>query len=189
VVHRIALGRQSPVWKGLWNSTNKLTARPLSELIEALSRILYRFLASQLGSRAEAEDLLQEVLLKIHKSRNSYRKGQPLLPWAFAIARHVRVDDYRRRRRTSMRETSLNDVTEPMSCPAPSRHSIPELKTLMADMPESQREVLTMLKVSGLSVEEIARAASSTVGAVKQKAHRAYGRLRLLLTESPTSAG
>jgi len=43
---------------------------------------------------------------------------------------------------------------------------------------ESQREVVAMLKVSGMSLEEVARATSSTVGAVKQKAHRAYEKLR-----------
>jgi RNA polymerase sigma-70 factor (ECF subfamily) len=56
-------------------------------------------------------------------------------------------------------------------------------------LPESQREVLIMLKVNGLSVEEIARATSSTVGAVKQKAHRAYEKLRNLLQQTPTGPG
>ena len=51
----------------------------------------------------------------------------------------------------------------------------------MAVLPESQREVVTMLKVDGLSLEEIARVTSSTTGAVKQKAHRAYERLRKIL--------
>ena len=52
---------------------------------------------------------------------------------------------------------------------------------LVATLPRSQREVLTMLKVNDLSVEEVARATSTTAGAVKQKAHRAYDRLRNLL--------
>lgn len=63
----------------------------------------------------------------------------------------------------------------------------------MAALPESQREVLAMLKVNGLSIEEVARATSSTVGSIKQKAHRAYERLRKLLATAeaarPTSKG
>jgi RNA polymerase sigma-70 factor (ECF subfamily) len=55
---------------------------------------------------------------------------------------------------------------------------------LLARLPESQQEVLTMLKVDGLSIEEIARATSSTAGAVKQKAHRAYQRLRSFLQQT-----
>jgi RNA polymerase sigma-70 factor (ECF subfamily) len=49
--------------------------------------------------------------------------------------------------------------------------------------------VLTMLKVNGLSIEEVARATASTAGAVKQKVHRAYDRLRALLQKpEPGSA-
>ena len=58
---------------------------------------------------------------------------------------------------------------------------LPPFQQLIADLPESQREVLTMLKVNGLSIEEVALATSSSVGSVKQKAHRAYERLRTLL--------
>jgi len=52
---------------------------------------------------------------------------------------------------------------------------------LLAALPESQREVIALLKVSGMSLEEVARATSNSVGSVKQKAHRAYERLRQLL--------
>jgi len=160
-----------------------------AKLIGAVSPPIYRFLASQLGNRSEAEDLLQEVLLKLHKARHTYQRGQAVLPWVFAIARHVRVDDYRKRFRTSMREAALEDVPEPTSHPISTRHALPEFKVLIAELPDSQRQVVIMLKVNGLSLEEIARATSSTVGAVKQKAHRAYQRLRLLLAESAMGAG
>jgi RNA polymerase sigma-70 factor, ECF subfamily len=61
------------------------------------------------------------------------------------------------------------------------RGPIPAFGELVAELPDSQREVLTLLKVGGLSLEEVARATSSTVGAVKQMAHRGYQRLRDLL--------
>ena len=51
----------------------------------------------------------------------------------------------------------------------------------MGYLPDSQREVLTMLKVLGMTVDEVARATSSTGGAVKQRAHRAYEKLRAVL--------
>jgi RNA polymerase sigma-70 factor (ECF subfamily) len=52
---------------------------------------------------------------------------------------------------------------------------------LLETLPDSQREVILMLKVSDMSLEEVARATSSTVGAIKQKAHRAYARLREII--------
>lgn len=58
-----------------------------------------------------------------------------------------------------------------------------ELDRALESLPESQREVIVMLKVTGMSLEEVARATSSTIGSVKQKAHRAYSKLRSLFEE------
>ena len=57
---------------------------------------------------------------------------------------------------------------------------------LVNRLPDGQREVIMMLKVVGMSLEEAARATSSTAGAIKQKAHRAYAALRsMLAAEGP----
>jgi len=124
--------------------------------------------------------LLQETWLRIHRVRHTYRRGEPVLPWVYSIALRVRVDGYRRASRVSRHETPVEVLPEPvMHVERP--NTVPEFETLMAQLPESQREVVTMLKVGGLTLEEVARATSSTVGAVKQRAHRAYERLRGLL--------
>ncbi|HME10361.1 MAG TPA: RNA polymerase sigma factor [Bryobacteraceae bacterium] len=154
-----------------------------SVLVLTLSPQLLRFFRSQLASRELADDLLQETWLRIHRVRHTYRPGQPVLPWVYAIARRVRVDSYRRTRRISQHETGVDVLPEQPAQVETS--SLPAFETLMAGLPESQREVVTLLKVGGLSLEEVARATSSTVGAVKQKAHRAYARLRELLEEGP----
>jgi RNA polymerase sigma-70 factor (ECF subfamily) len=58
---------------------------------------------------------------------------------------------------------------------------------LIAVLPASQREVVSMLKVSGMSLQEVARATASSVGSVKLKAHRAYEKLREALTRQGTA--
>lgn len=158
-------------------------------LIAALSPALLRFFRSQVASRAQAEDLLQETWLRIHRVRHTYRPGEPVLPWVYAIARRVRVDGYRRHRRISMHEMAVEAIPE-RRIGAERQDSLPTFDTLVATLPDTQREVITMLKVGGLSLEEVARATSSTVGAVKQKAHRAYERLRKMLdTDAKKSGG
>lgn len=152
-------------------------------LIERLSPRLHWFFASQMGSRTDADDMLQDLWLRIHRVRHTYRPGEPLLPWVYAIARRVRIDTYRKRSRMS-REIGVDAVPEP-AAREENQASRLAFHELLATLPEGQREVLTMLKVGGLSLEEVARATSSTVGAVKQKAHRAYERLRSLLLEAP----
>jgi RNA polymerase sigma-70 factor, ECF subfamily len=156
----------------------------ITALVERVSPRLYRFFAAQMGSRTEADDMLQELWLRVHRVRHTYRAGQPLLPWVYAIAHRVRIDCYRRRRRLS-REIGVNVLPEPPVSPE-KQHEAPAFDELLATLPEGQREVITMLKV-GLSVEDIARATSSTKGAVKQKAHRAYERLRRFLQGTPAA--
>ena len=142
-------------------------------LIRSISPKLYRFFAAQDVSRGEADDLLQETWLRIHKVRHTYRPGEPAIAWFYAIARHVRVDHYRKAMRTTSRELELEEIA---GTAAAGRSD--ELEALLAALSSGEREVVEMLKVEGLSLEEVARATSSTVGAVKQKAHRAYKKLR-----------
>lgn len=149
-------------------------------LIEQLSPQLYRFFAAQLGNADDAGDMLQDTWLRIHRVRHTYRPGEPVLPWVYAIARRVRVDSYRKRRRIAVREIGVKVLPDRADTINEST-SVPSFDRLVADLPASQREVLTLLKVNGLSIEEVARATSSSVGSVKQKAHRAYERLRGLL--------
>lgn len=162
-------------------------------LIHCLSPQLHRFFIVQAASRGDADDLLQETWLRIHKVRHTYRPDEPVLPWFYAIARHVRVDHYRKAVRTSSREQRLEETSEAAAVGGASGGtsrstwggasrstwgSAGDLEALLAPLPESQREVIEMLKVAGMTLEEVARATSSTVGAVKQKAHRAYEKLR-----------
>ena len=151
-------------------------------LVSMLSPALLRFFRFNAGSREQAEDLLQETWLKIHRMRHTYRSGERVMPWVYAIAHHVRIDSYRKTRRVASHEASLDPM--PDAAAPNTDHDAIHFESLVAALPEAQREVVTMLKSTGMTVEEVARATSSTVGAVKLKAHRAYERLRELLETS-----
>jgi RNA polymerase sigma-70 factor (ECF subfamily) len=149
------------------------------ELFGRVGQQLYRFMAVHSGDRRHADDLMQDFWLRVHRARHSYRKGEPVLPWLYAIARFVKVDAYRKRRSERFEEP-LPEGFEPKA-QLPARDNLPEMDRLLEGLPESQREVILMLKVSGLSLEEVAKATASSVGSVKQKAHRAYEKLRASL--------
>lgn len=152
-------------------------------LIHSLSPRLHRFFLVQFNSREHADDLLQETWLRIHKARHTYRAGEPVLPWFYAIARNIRVDHYRKSIRTTGHEQPLDETSEMKAPAAQESAQIPDLEVLLAPLPESQREVIEMLKFQGMSLEEVARATSSSIGSVKQKAHRGYEKLRERLSE------
>jgi RNA polymerase sigma-70 factor (ECF subfamily) len=156
-------------------------------LVRAFSPVLARFCLLAGDPPDHVDDVLQEIWLRVHQARHTYLTGAPAAPWLFGIARHVRIDAYRKRRRITGRELAAERIPEPAAEPA---SPLPDsnFEQILLALPESQREVLVMLKGLGMSLEEVARSTCSTVGAVKQKAHRAYERLRSVLADKVAGA-
>jgi RNA polymerase sigma-70 factor (ECF subfamily) len=152
-----------------------------NEFVALLHPVLYRYFLAQTGNPAQAEDLMQECWVRIHRGRSSYRPGEPVLPWAFAIARHTRIDEYRKDSARAHREAAVAGTGEPTTDP---RHTIQRsleasaILSRLHELPSGQREVFMMLKVEGMSVDEVADIIGSSRSAVKQKAYRAYETLR-----------
>lgn len=149
-----------------------------NELARRVSPALYRYFRHHTQRAAEAEDLLQETWLRLHRARATYRYDEPVMPWIFAIANHTRLD---RLRKTMRRPEVAMDSPPDIAAQPQTSGDRPGVEELLRGLPDSQREVLLMLKVSGMSLEEVAQATGSSVGSVKQKAHRAYEKLRSLL--------
>jgi RNA polymerase sigma-70 factor (ECF subfamily) len=149
-------------------------------LIRAVSPLFIRFCLSHGESPQDVEDMVQEIWIRVHRARHTYRAGAPAAPWLYAIARYTRLDFRRRRKRTLLREVPLETVSETSM---KFRTSIVlELSQLAGGLPQAQWEVFFMLKCRGMTIAEVARQTASTVGAVKQKAHRAYKQIRKLLS-------
>jgi RNA polymerase sigma-70 factor (ECF subfamily) len=160
----------------------KADAQAGAALVDALSQSLFQFFRAQARSRQDAEDLLQDLWLRVHHARATYRPGEPVLPWLYSIAHRVRIDHYRKSRRMWQHEVADESLLQNAKTPIGDGLSAgASVAAMLQTLPDSQRELLLMLKVSGLSLEEAARATGSTIGAVKQKAHRAYEKLRKLL--------
>ena len=149
-------------------------------LVRRLTPLLRRYFLCQASNRRYADDLLQETWMRIHKARRVYRPQEPALPWILAVARHVNLDYYRKASRVDTRERQVDLLPEP-AAPAEGGDPGPDMESMLAALPEPQREVIVMLKVTGMSIDEVARATSSSPGSVKQKAHRAYEKLRTAL--------
>lgn len=160
-------------------------ASAADELFRKVNPVLARYYYSLVNQPGQVEDLLQECWLRVHRARQSYRPGEPVLPWILAIARHTRVDQFRRWQRSSGRESSIDLMTQhPSMDPRKamdSRLRADAVMQAMETLPEGQREVLIMLKVTGMTAAEVARVTGSTAAAVKQKAFRAYQAIRQAL--------
>jgi RNA polymerase sigma-70 factor (ECF subfamily) len=153
-----------------------------ARLVRVLSPGFVRYCLSQGDSAQDVDDILQDIWLRIHRARHTYRPGTPAAPWLYAIARHTRLDARRRRQRFRVRELQADALPElPALVPEPGAANMTEI---LDCLPAGQREVLVMLKGCGMTLEEVARVTSSTIGAVKQKAHRAYTQLRALIAQT-----
>ncbi len=159
--------------------------RAFGVVYDELSPRLYAFLLRQTRDPALGEDLLQQTFLHMHCARETYRTGMDVVPWAFAIARRLTIDSYRKRRRVvamdpSDAEESLVSELCPDGALRTKRAALAIRATLDA-LPESQRTAFELLKLEGLTLAQTAEALGDSITAVKLRAHRAYEALRAAL--------
>jgi len=152
----------------------------LGELVPAL-RIL---VGGRLRDAGAAEDVVQNVLLSVHRARHTYDPRRPFGPWLRAITRNAVVDALRARGKRSEREAALPDSDLFADDREPSRAALPlsaRMERALAQLPPAQREAVELIQLRELSVVEAAAHAGITVSALKVRAHRGYKALRALL--------
>ncbi len=155
------------------------SAPAFNELYRRVSPSIMGYLLRLTRNRARAEDLLQITFSKVHRARESYLKGAPVLPWVLAIARRSFLDE--RRAAKSRTEDLSPDGTLPE--PPPTYEGTPNdvsvaLERALDALPEAYREAIQLTKVSGLSIAEAASVLGATETAVKLRVHRGYNLLR-----------
>jgi RNA polymerase sigma-70 factor (ECF subfamily) len=157
-------------------------------LYDSLAPKLRAYLLSLTWSRQRAEDLLQESFLQLHRSRHTYRRGRPVLPWAFAIARHVFLMDRRAARRKARYETlapaELPEVPVPAAVEKLAAASL--VREALSRLDGDRREAVVLHHVFGLSFAEIGSLLGIRAGTAKLRAHRAIHALRKALGGNDT---
>src|SRR5436305_438988 len=161
-------------------------------LIALIRPMVVRYCRARLGrvdrSSVSADDVAQEVLLAVLTALPSYRvQGRPFLAFVYGIASHKVIDAHRaatRNRSEAVAEVpdSISIVDGPEQRALQGELSI-QMRQLLDQLPDKQREILVLRVVVGLSAEETAEAVDSTPGAVRVAQHRALGRLRRAMPE------
>mgnify|MGYP002623197466 CR=1 FL=1 len=144
-----------------------------------------RFATRFVASRARAEELAQDVFLRLYKTRASYEPRARFKTWLFrmvnnACVSELRSADRRRRARTPDGAGDPDAALEAALPAAPSSESeilgdetVAMLQRAVGDLPEQQRAALLLTRSEGLSYEEVADTLGCSVGAVKSLIHRA----------------
>jgi RNA polymerase sigma factor (sigma-70 family) len=156
---------------GSASAFNELYHRTAPQLLGLLVRL------SQ--DRNRAEDLLQVTYAKVHRARQSYLRGAPVLPWLLAIARRSFFDECRAAHTKHERLTQSGSVPETEPPDAGRAADITEaLERALDDMPVNYREAIQLTKVTGLTIKEAAEVLDTSPIAVKLRVHRGYALLR-----------
>ena len=155
----------------------------LATLFERHHARVYRFCVRIIGNRQTAEDLVQDVFMRMLKYRATFRDDVAFGPWMFRIARNACTDHLRRVAREGSPcrpgTVSVEDLPAVGHDAAEAEEDRAELvRRALLSLPLERREVLVLSRYEFKSYEEIANALGCSVGAVKVRAHRAIKQLR-----------
>jgi RNA polymerase sigma-70 factor (ECF subfamily) len=131
------------------------------------------------GNRATAEDLVQDVFMKMLKYKATFKDDSELVPWMFGIARNSCLAHLRRRAFDHVPETAADEaVADEAHEEQPDERQNELVRQALLRLPAERREVLVLSRYEYKSYDEIARVLDCSVGAVKVRAHRAMKQLR-----------
>lgn len=142
---------------------------------------LRAFIRRRVRDDATADDLTQETLLKVYRSREALRDGQRLEAWVYRVARTTLIDFYRRRRPGEELPRDLADEVEaPDEVTAVMARS---LRAFLEELPEAYREPVRLAEFEGLPLAKIALRLGLSLTAVKSRVRRGRAMLRKKLQD------
>jgi RNA polymerase sigma-70 factor (ECF subfamily) len=168
-------------------------AAAYESLLISLLPVLHGFVRRRGIDGSAVEDIVQEILLAIHRARHTWRPDRPFEPWMWAVARNATTDALRRQGRERARRVDRAEAFDADAAPAPGAAQLdpeqrmaaaqiePRLVRALEALPVAQREAVELLYVQRLPVAEAAARAGVTATALKVRAHRGTRALRAAL--------
>ncbi len=174
-------------------------ARSFEEIVARHKRGLFNFLLRSVQNRSRAEEMLQEVFLRVVRSKERYERTAKLTTWLYTIARNLCVDESRRarfrktvsldapRRGAEEESPAMIETVAADQVSTDDEAAAPQLRARIAkaveQLPEDQREVFLMRQMSGLSFKEIGDIVGAPENTVKSRMRYALEKLRQELAD------
>lgn len=158
----------------------------LSAIYERYVTRIYRYVLTHVGSQAEAEDITQDVFLRVAEAIGRFEwRDVEFSAWVFRIAKNQLISHHRRgatrQGSVSTEEVDVEDVRPGPEHVVEHTMTVREVYEACAGLPQSQREVIALRFGSGLSVKETAETLGKSENNVKVLQHKAIARLQKLL--------
>jgi RNA polymerase sigma-70 factor (ECF subfamily) len=147
------------------------------QLWETFSGPLHQFIRRRVGDPHSAEDILQDVFLKIHTHIDTLRTKDRLASWIYQITRNAIADYYRAQRPTAeLAETIL--VADERGGDDAVRELSPCVAAMVEDLPEVYREALRLTEYQGLSQKEMSDRLGISFSGAKSRVQRARAKIK-----------
>jgi RNA polymerase sigma-70 factor, ECF subfamily len=156
----------------------RIQSQAMAWLYEKYAEFIYSVSLRILRDPAEAEDVLQEVFLRIWRSPDQLKIGKSLLPWIAVVSRNSSIDIIRRRRPSESIEGVTLASPYNTALEAEQRLMCKKARALIDELPLEQRTVLEMAYFSGMSHSEIAEKTGCPLGTIKTRIRDALKNLR-----------
>lgn len=162
----------------------------MDEFLRRYKNPLYRFIYRLSRNAAEAEEVTQEVFMRVHEYRSSYRPVGKFSTWLFGIAHNICISRLRKRRPFIPWPARRDDPDEQADFPSPqlspmetavSEELSEAIRQCIKELPFLQREALILREYEGLDYEQIAQILNKPLGTVKTLIYRARMTLRDML--------
>lgn len=171
----------------------------LDRLVEHFAGRIFGFLYRMTGSRQDAEDLMQEVFVRLVRMIGVYQHDGRFEAWIFRIAANLARDRVRKVRRSpkllalvesDAESASLSGVTsmgdlaaadEPVDAGLIREEAVDALHAALNELPAAEREVIMLRHFSQMTFKEIAEATSVPLGTALARGHRGLARLREIM--------
>ncbi len=153
----------------------------LGELFERHHQRLFHFFLRLARSRQAAEDLVQEVFVRMLKYRHTFRSESEFVPWMFTLARNAATDLYRARPKELPQEPDAPEPEADLPHPIAGLERAEQearLRRALARLDPAKREILLLARFSELKYDRIAEQVGISEGAVKVRVHRAMKELK-----------
>lgn len=152
----------------------------LTYLYSRYSDDVCRFVQSIVRDHHQAEDITQDVFAKLIRAIQKYEEREvPFAAWIMRVARNAALDHVRSRRQIPVDEVWVSENGEEQT----SLDCTRALKEALAELPQSQREVLVLRHIGGLSPNEIAERLGKTEASIQGLHHRGRAALKVSLRE------
>jgi RNA polymerase sigma-70 factor (ECF subfamily) len=152
----------------------------LATLFERHHARLYRYSLRMTSNRAAAEDLVQDVFMKMLKYKATFKDDSDFVPWMFGIGRNACLAHLRRTADDRFADGDVDGAARPEDATEEPRHDGQDelVRRALQRLPADRREVLVLSRYEYKTYDEIAKTLECSVGAVKVRAHRAMKQLR-----------